>query len=144
MTPLIAGILIRGGGGTETHFWFILIFLAIGAIMLVGICWQIIDRLIKHFHGRDWPTVSAVVDITSVAYFEDNSPHFQASLDNSYYQATLTYIYNNPGQQRGEYSRRFGKKDDAEDWAKSYKGETVMVHVDPSDPTRSVLREEDL
>jgi hypothetical protein len=44
----------------------------------------------------------------------------------------------------GDYSRRFGKKEDAEAWANSYKGETVKVHVDPRDPTRSVLREEDL
>jgi len=42
------------------------------------------------------------------------------------------------------YSRSFGKKEDAEAWAASYKGEAVKVHVDPRDPTRSVLREEDL
>ena len=44
----------------------------------------------------------------------------------------------------GEYNRRFGNKDDAAAWANSYKGETVVVHVDPRDRTRSVLREEDL
>ncbi len=49
-----------------------------------------------------------------------------------------------PEQQMGDYSRSFGKKEDAEAWANSYKDETVKVHVDPRDPTRSVLREEDL
>jgi hypothetical protein len=44
----------------------------------------------------------------------------------------------------GDYSRRFGNEDDAKAWANSYKGETVKVHVDPNDRTRSVLREEDL
>ncbi len=42
----------------------------------------------------------------------------------------------------GDYSRQFGNKEDAESWANSYKGETVKVHVDSRDPTRSVLREE--
>ena len=70
-------------------------------------------------------------------------PHYPPN-DFTYYLATLTYFYNNPEEQIGDYKRRFGKKDDAEVWANSYKSETVTVHVDPSDPTRSVLREEDL
>jgi hypothetical protein len=81
----------------------------------------------------------------SVAYIEGNPIlSFKASSYNPYYQATLTYIYHYPAQQMGDYSRDFGKKEDAEAWANSYKGETVKVHVDPRDPTRSVLREEDL
>jgi hypothetical protein len=137
--------LIRGGGPI-TRFWLILISSVAGAIMLVAICTDIVKAWIKRIYGRDWPTVSAVVDIVSVAFCEDDSliPAQKASLDNPYYQATLTYIYNNPEQQMGDYSRIFMKKEDAESWANSYKGETVKVHVNPRDPTRSVLREEDL
>jgi len=145
MTPLISSILAHGDG-QDTRFWLILISSVAGAIMLVAVCTDIVKAWIRRIYGRDWPTVSAVVDIVSVAFCEDDSliPAQKASLDNPYYQATLTYIYNNPEQQMGDYSRIFMKKEDAESWANSYKGETVKVHVNPRDPTRSVLREEDL
>jgi hypothetical protein len=94
--------------------------------------------------GRNWPTVSAAVDVVSVAFCEDNTPPLKADLNFPYYLATLTYFYRNPEQQTGDYSRRFGDKDEAQAWANSYKGSTFMVHVDPRHPTRSVLREEDL
>lgn len=145
MTLLIANIFVRSGGVTGSPLFFFLLGLAIVAVfMLVGACQDILGRLIKHFHGRNWPTASAVIDIVSVAFFEDNTVKFKANLDMSYYLATLTYIYHYPEQQMGDYSRRFGDKDEAQAWANSYKGETVKVHVDPRDPTRSVLREEDL
>jgi hypothetical protein len=110
----------------------------------VGICRQLLAKWIKGTRGRNWPTVSAVVDIVSVAFCEDNTLRLKADLSFPYYLATLTYIYYNPEQQMGDYSRRFGNEEDAKSWANSYKGETVKVHVDPRDPTRSVLREEDL
>jgi hypothetical protein len=75
---------------------------------------------------------------------EDSLPTHRNGSGDSYYLAKLTYTYNSPEQQMGDYSRRFGDKDEAQAWANSYKGETVKVHVDPRDPTRSVLREEDL
>jgi hypothetical protein len=145
MTQLIASILIFAGG-TGTRFWLILISLVAVAILLVAICLDIARAWIKRSRGRDWPTVPAVVDIVSVAFMEDDSPipAQKASFDQPYYQATLTYVYRYPEEQMGDYSRSFGKKEDAEAWANSYKGETVKVHVNPRDPTRSVLREEDL
>jgi hypothetical protein len=133
-------------GGPVTRFEVALFCLVCGAGILVAICWGIFGGWIKRTRGRNWPTVSAVIDIVSVAFCEDDSPipAPRAGLDSSYYKATLTYIYNNPEQQMGDYSRSFGNEDDAKAWANSYKGETVKVRVDPRDPTRSVLREEDL
>lgn len=132
------------GGSTVTGFEIILFLLVAGAVVLVSICWGIIKKLIERTRGRNWPTVSAVVDIVSVTFVPDNTPSMRAYPDLSYYLATLTYVYRNPDLQMGEYRRRFGNEDDAKSWANSYKGETVKVHIDPRDPTRSVLREEDL
>jgi hypothetical protein len=145
MTLLFA-ITLMLASGTGTGFWLIVISSVAGAIMLVAICWDILSAWIKRTRGRDWPTVSAVVDIVSVAVMENDSPipAQKASFDQPYYKATLTYVYRYPEEQMGDYSQSFAKKEDAEAWANSYKGETVKVHVDPRDPTRSVLREEDL
>jgi len=143
LLPLFACILMLGGGPI-TRFEIILFLLFAGGVMLVGTCQEIVRRWIKRTHGRNWPTVSATVDIVSVAFIPDDTPGMKAYPDLSYYQATLTYTYHNPEQQMGDYSRGFGDKDEAEAWANSYKGETVQVHVDPRDPTRSVQREEDL
>ena len=133
-------------GGTGTRFWLILISLAAGAVMLVGISWQLLDMWIMRTRGRNWPTVSAVIDLVSVSVLDNDTvlPPMKASLNSSGYLATLTYIYRNPEEQMGEFRRTFGNEDDAKAWANSYKGETVKIHVDPRDPGRSVLREEDL
>jgi hypothetical protein len=144
MFPWYPSILMSGGGQI-TRNEVILISLFAAAVMLVGIGWQLLDMWIKRTHGRNWPTTSAVIDIVSVAFIEDDGiPSPKAGLDSSHYQATLTYTYNYPESQMGDYSRDFGSKKDAEDWANSYKGETVKIHIDPRDPTRSLLREEDL
>jgi hypothetical protein len=144
MAPLIAGILMYGGRGTG--FWLVIILLASGAIIFEGACQEIIRTWIKRTRGRNWPTVSAVIDVVSVASMKDDDiiPSPKADLDHPYYLATLTYFYDNPERQVGDYRRRFGNENDARAWANSYKGETVKVHVDPRDPTCSVLREEDL
>jgi hypothetical protein len=142
LTMLIANILMQSGA--STRFWFILFALAAGAVMVGAICRALVGDWIKRTRGRNWPTLSAVVDIVSVAFIEDDMPGMKAYPDQSYYKATLTYVYHNPEQQMGDYSRSFGNEDDAKAWANSYKGETVKVHVDPRDPTRSLLREEDL
>ncbi len=142
--PLIANILMHSGGGPLTGSevkWF---FLVVGAIMLVAICWDVLLALVKRTRGRNWPTVSAVIDAVSVTVAGGNGISSLAVRDRPYYKATLTYTYNNSEQQMGDYSRDFANEDDAKAWANSYKGETVKVHVDPRDPTRSVLREEDL
>jgi hypothetical protein len=126
-------------------YTFILPSLAAGIAVLVAAGWVIANERIKRIRSRDWPIVPAVVDIVSVAHIEGSSLAFNASSYDPYYQATLTYTYHYPDEQMGEYSRSFGgSKENAEAWANSYKGETIKVRVDPSDPTRSMLREEDL
>jgi len=60
------------------------------------------------------------------------------------YAAALTYFYRNPELQMGEFSRMFDEEADAQAWVARYKGRTVIIHVDPRHPSRSVLRKEDL
>ncbi len=139
MTPLIANILVRGGGGPLTRRE-VLIFSLVGGL-LVSICWGAVEDWIKRTRGRNWPTISAVIDIVNIAFIQDNFPRY--AMDLSHYKATLTYVYRYPEQQMGDYSRSFGNEDDAKAWANFYKGETVKVHADPRDPSRSVLREDD-
>ncbi len=141
MTPSIVAILMLAGGQI-TGFEVKMFLLVAGAAILVAICWGAVEEWIDRSHARNWPTVSAVIDFVSVAFIQDNAPRY--ALDSSHYKATLTYSYHYPEKQMGDYCRSFGKKEDAEAWANSYKGETVKVHVDPRDPTRSLLREEDL
>ena len=133
-----------GGGGPVTRFEVIVFSLVVGIGLLVSICWGAVEDLIKHFRGRNWPTVSAVIDVVSVTTVEAKGISSTAVHYWPTYLATLTYSYNNPEQQMGDYSRSFANEDDAKAWANSYKGEAVKIHVDPRDPTRSVLREEDL
>ncbi len=144
MLHSISILLMHSGGGPVTRFEVILFSLVVGAGILVSFCWGLVEDWIKRARGRKWPEVSAVVDVVSVALIEDDIPSPKADLDGSYYKATLTYTYNSPEQQMGDYSRSFSDKDEAQAWANSYKGSTVIVHVDPRDPKRSVLREEDL
>lgn len=136
MTLTIA-ILAGGTVGPATIYTFILVMLAAAVVVLVAIGRVIVGERIERIRYRNWPTASANVDIVSVADVTDDS-RFPS------YLATLTYIYRNPEQQMGDYSRSFGSRDEADAWANSYKGETVKIHVDPRDPARSVLREEDL
>jgi hypothetical protein len=142
-----ASFFMSGTVGPVAFYSFILVMLATGVGVLVVIVRGIVGERMERARCRNWPTVSAVVDIASVAYCEPGgSPilYFKASFYRPYYKATLTYIYHYPDEQMGDYSRDFGSKENADAWANSYKGETVKVHVDPNDPTHSVLREEDL
>jgi hypothetical protein len=141
---LASSILMHSGGGPVTGFEVLLFSLAAGVVILVAIGRGIVQDWLERSRGRKWPAVSAVIDVVSVAFIEDDIPSPKADLNDSYYKATLTYTYNNPEQQMGDYSRRFGDKDEAEAWANSYKGETIKVHVDPRDPTRSILQDKDL
>jgi hypothetical protein len=45
-----------------------------------------------------------------------------------------------PELQTGDYTQLHGTDQEAQAWVASYIGETLMVYVDPRDPSRSVLR----
>ena len=145
MIPLIAGIFILGtSGNPATKREVILMLLVAGAYVLAAACWGAVEEWIDYNRGRKWPTVSAVVDVVSVTMVESKGISSTANHSWPYYRATLTYSYRDPEAQTGEYKRNFANEDDAKAWANSYKGETLKVHVDPRDPTRSLLREKDI
>lgn len=146
-SSILSIVMARGSGGVDPFYIFILLMLATVVGVLVIVAWVKGKDWLERTRCGSWPTVSAVVDIVSVACCKPGgSPalYLKAGSYNVYYRATLTYTYNNPEQQMGDFSRDFGKREDAESWANSYKGETIKVHVHPNDPTLSVLREEDL
>lgn len=145
MLPQFSNVLIYASGPVTVSGDTLFALVIVGIIFVV-ICANVLRVWIRRTRGSNWPTVSAIVDSVSVTFMKDESsiPRLNTNLNLPYYLATLTYSCRNPEQQTGDYSRRFGDKDEAEAWANSYKGETVKVHVDPRDPTRSVLREEDL
>lgn len=137
MTLTIASMFMRGSVGPATIYTFVLVMLAAGVAVLVAIFRVIVGKRIERTRCRNWPTTSAKIDLVSVADVTDDA-RFPS------YRATLTYIYRNPEEQMGDYSRDFGSEKEAHAWANSYKGETVRAYVNPRDPTRSFLREEDL
>jgi hypothetical protein len=119
--------------------------LATVVAVLGSVGWTVAKDRIERARCRNWPTVPAIVDLVSVADFKpDGAVFLKPGAYNTFHRATLTYTYYYPDEQMGDYSRDFGSKENAEAWANSYKGETVKVHVDPNDPTFSVLRDEDL
>jgi len=116
-------------------------FVAALAFSLIVCYWRFFLQRLRGIRGANWPTVSALVDVLGV--IEERGGKANAITG---YLATLTYFYSNPELQSGEYSRMFDpdEEDDARAWADSYKGSTVTVHVDPHDPTRSILRKEEI
>jgi hypothetical protein len=121
--------------------------IVLGAILVVTVAfgwvyWSGFVQWLNGVRGRDWPTVSAVIDTVNVDEVRQGTGHG----DMVHYVATLTYSYRNPELQTDEYTRLFSydEQEDAHAWARSYKGSTVKVHVDPHDPSRSILRKEDL
>jgi hypothetical protein len=127
--------------GTIYDWYAIPILLATVAVSFAARYWRFLVQWLNGIRGGDWPTISAIIDIVSVVPQTEETRYGERVVG---YAAALTYFYRNPELQMGEYSRMFGVEPEAQAWAASYKGRTVMVHVDPRDPTRSVLRKEDL
>ena len=122
--------------------WYeVLIFLGVLAFALAASYWRFFVQWLNGIRGRDWAAVTATVDVVSVVEQTMQTKYGERPIG---YLATLTYFYRNPELQTGDYGRTFGNETEAQSWAASYKGKTVMVHVDPRDPSNSVLRKEDL
>jgi hypothetical protein len=135
MDQPIACIILRGTANDWYYLPFLMAFVVVG---VVAGYWRFFLQWLNGIRGRDWTVVPAVVDIVSAVPQTDDRGHIIG------YLATLTYFYRNPELQMGEYSRMFGEQEEAQTWTASYKGDTVMVHVDPHDLSRSVLRTEEL
>ena len=127
--------------GTPYGGYAIPFLLAFAAVTFVARYRRFIAQWLAGIRGRDWTTISAVIDVVSVVMETEQGRYGEYVVG---YLATLTYFYRNPELQMGEYSCMFKEKEDALAWAASYKGRTVMVHVDPRDPSHSVLRKEEL
>jgi hypothetical protein len=131
-------MLIRG---TVDDWWGISLFLTILIGSFATRYWRFFVQWLDGIRGRDWLTVSAIIDVVSVTKQTEQGRGGERIIG---YLATLTFFYRNPELQMGEFSRMFDGEDEAHAWTASYKGRTVMVHVDPCDPTHSVLRKEEL
>jgi hypothetical protein len=127
--------------GSINNWYELLVFLAILAVAFASRYWRFFVQWLEGVRGRDWSMVSAVVDIVTVVVQTEQTRYGERVIG---YLGTLTYFYRNPELQTGDYCRMFDTEGEAQDWTASYKGRTVMVHVDPRDPTRSVLRKEEL
>ena len=133
----MACIIMRG----SVNDWYAFPVIAAGVIVsLAAFYRRFFVQWLRGVRGRDWAMVPAVIDVVSVVP-EMGGRSGQEVVG---YLATLTYFYRNPELQSGDFSRMCGSEEEAKAWGESYKGKTVMVHVDPRDASRSVLRKEEL
>ena len=123
-------------GWIELPFFAVTLFIAVASAD-----WRFIVQWFKGIRSRDWATVSAVIDVVSVAEQIRETRHGARTIG---YIGTLTYFYRNPELQSGDYCRSFSTESEAHAWVAPYKGRTVLVHVDPRDPSHSVLRKDAL
>lgn len=122
--------------------WAVLLGIAIATIVkFCSYMWPDLLRWWRERTSRDWPSISAVIDIVAVAKEVESGGKAPPIVT---YMALLTYSYRNPELQTGDYNRAFAYEDEAREWSESMKNRSVTVRVDPSDPTRSVLRTEDV
>jgi hypothetical protein len=128
-----------GGASAPWQVWVALV--VFGIVAASASSWQFWAQRLKGVRGRNWPTVSAIIDIASVQQRVESGGKGPPIIT---WVVLLTYVYRNPEMQTGDFDKEFGNEGDAREWADACKGRTVMVHVDPKDPANSVLREEEL
>jgi Protein of unknown function (DUF3592) len=131
--------LYRFGRPLPWQVWVVI--LAVAIVSRTASSWQFIAQRWNGFRGRNWPMVSAKIDLASVQRREENGGKSGPIIT---WVVLLTYAYRNPELQTGDYDKSFNNEGEAKDWADSLKGSTVMVHVDPKNPANSVLLEKDL
>jgi hypothetical protein len=130
---------MSGNGVPDSVF---LVFVVVMSLAGLGIrYWRFVVQWFAGMRGRDWTTVSALIDVVSVSEQREQGRYGEEIV---HYLATLTYFYRTPELQMGEYSRLFTNEAKAQAWVAPYKGKNVMVHVNPRDTTKSVLRKEEL
>lgn len=133
----IATILLRGSANDWWAFPFLATFVGVS---LAATYWRFFIQRLKGIRAREWQSISALIDIVSVAKQVEQTGKGEIIT----YLASLTYFYRNHDLQTGDFCRLFDDETEAQAWADSYKGKSVLVHIDPRDPSNSVLRKEDL
>lgn len=133
-------------GSTNAVRWFALALRAAALVVgLAGALWirygKSAAQKVSGIQGRDWPTVSALIDIVTVSPQSEQTRNGQCT---DGYLATLTYFYRNSDLQTGDYCRVFESEEEARMWGTPFKGRSVLVYVNPQDPAKSVLRAEEL
>ena len=126
---------------SANDWWSLPLFLVVLAGSFATRYWRFFLQWFNGMRGRDWLSVSAVIDVVSVVKQTEQGRYGETIIG---YLATLTYFYRNPELQMGEFSQMFDSEEEAKSWMDSYKGRSVMVHVNPRDPTVSVLRKEEM
>jgi hypothetical protein len=139
MNPMLAASVIWRDFAYDWYFLPILLFLATAGV--AARYWRFFVQWLNGVRGKEWTLFPAVIDVVSVVVQTEQTRGGEHIIG---YLATLDYFYRNPDLQVGEYCRMFDIEDKAKAWADSLKGRNVMVHVDPGDPSHSVLREDDL
>jgi hypothetical protein len=136
---LVAILCIYRGGNLP---WLVWVVIVVGSIIAASASsWQFWVQRMRGIRGRNWPTISAVIDIASVQKRVESGGKGPPIIT---WVVLLTYVYRNPEMQTGDYDKSFSDEGEAKDWADSLKGSTVTVHVDPKDPANSVVLEKDL
>jgi len=141
VTAPIAAILAQSSSSRQAPWPVYLAVVVVAMVAATASSWQFFVQWLNGVRGRNWPMVSALIDLVSVQKREELAGRGQPIVT---WVVLLTYVYRNPDLQTGDYDKSFANEDEARDWANSLKGCTVMVHVDPRDPSRSALRKEDL
>lgn len=92
-------------------FWpALLIGLVIAVALSFASSWQFLVQWLNGVRGRNWATISAVIDLASVQERVESGGKGPPIVS---YVALLTYVYHNPDLQTGDYDRRFYDKDEA-------------------------------